>query len=63
MASSYMIGNRKATYIVKVSDTGRGRKTVIKREFTDYDAAMSCVDAMEAQYSGKYIVEFDTKFW
>jgi hypothetical protein len=62
MASSYMLSTRSATYIVKVSKTGRGRKTVVKREFRDYDEAMEYLDRMEALYGPDHVVEFDTNF-
>jgi hypothetical protein len=62
MASSYMLGNRVATYVVKVSSTERGRKTLIKKEFTDYDEAQIFLDRMEELYRDTHIVEFDTKF-
>jgi hypothetical protein len=63
MASSYMLhGVNKAVYIVRVSKLGRGHKTVVKREFLDYDQAMAFMDDMEAQYANTHIVEFDTKF-
>ena len=62
MASSYMLGNRTVIYIVKVSSTGRGRKTIVDRAFIDYDEAMCFMDQMEEKYRDQYIVEFDTKF-
>ncbi len=62
MASSYMLGTRSATYIVKVSQLGRGRKTLVKKEFTDYDESQIFLGRMEELYKGTHIVEFDTKF-
>jgi hypothetical protein len=62
MASSYMLGTRNTTYVVKVSKTGRGHKTVVRRDFRDYDEAMEFLDRIEAMYGPDHIVEFDTKF-
>jgi hypothetical protein len=57
-----MLGNRVATYIVKVSSTDRGHKTLVKREFTDYDEAQIFLDRMEELYRSTHIIEFNTKF-
>lgn len=62
MASAYLINNRSAIYIVKVSKTDRGRRTVVKQEFRDYDEAMDFLDKMEEKYGDQYIVEFDSRF-
>ena len=59
---TYTLGFKPRSYVVRVSDTGRGRKTIEKREFTDYDKAILCHTLMEETYGHKYIVEFDTKF-
>jgi hypothetical protein len=63
MASSYMLrGVNRAVYVVRVSNVGRGHKTVVKLEFLDYDQAMAFMDDMEAKYANTHVVEFDTKF-
>jgi len=62
MASSYILGNKTETYVVRVSDTGRGKRTIENREFADYHKALHFCNAMEAKYGSKYIVDFDTKF-
>ena len=50
------------TYIVKVTNPARGRRIIVKREFTDYDMAMEFLDHMEELHGQEYTVEFLTTF-
>lgn len=64
MASFYNLNERITGYIVKVTSTQRGRKVIVKREFSaaEYDNALYFADLMEGEYGHGYIVSFDTTF-
>lgn len=53
----YTLGLKPQTYVIRVYEPGRGRKTIERKIVHDYNKAIQLHNEMKSIYSDRYIVE------